>query len=181
MVVVADLIAYRCRHDRLVERLGTQTVPTRFGAFAAVTYRSTVDGTEHVALVKGDVAGRADVLVRVHAACIEHGLLHDLRCDCREKRDAALVMIEREGEGVLLHLSPQTPGGARADGVVDPREVTVDLREYGIGAQILADLGLTSIRLLTTTPKRIHGLEGYGLTVGDQLALERSPLTHGLA
>ncbi len=196
MITIADLIAYRRRHDRLVERVVTTRLPTAFGDFEAFGYRSLVDDKHHVALVKGEVAGRADVLVRVHSECLTGDVFHSLRCDCGEQLEAALSMIEREGEGVLLYLSQEGRGigllnklrayRLQEDGydTVEANErlgLPADLRDYGIGAQILADLGLSSIRILTNNPKKIRGLEGYGLSVSAQIPIEQAPNEHNAA
>ena len=193
MITIADLIAYRRRNDRLVERVVATRLPTTFGDFEAVGYRSTVDDKHHVALVKGDVVGRPDVLVRVHSECLTGDVFHSLRCDCGEQLEAALSMIEREGQGVLLYLSQEGRGigllnklrayRLQEDGLdtVEANErlgLPADLRDYGIGAQILADLGLSSIRILTNNPKKIRGLEGYGLSVSAQLPIEHAPNPH---
>jgi 3,4-dihydroxy 2-butanone 4-phosphate synthase / GTP cyclohydrolase II len=196
MVTIADLIAYRRRNDKLIERVVSTRLPTTFGEFEAVGYRSLVDDKHHVALVKGDVAGHADVLVRVHSECLTGDVFHSLRCDCGEQLGSALSMIESEGEGVLLYLSQEGRGigllnklrayRLQEDGLdtVEANErlgLPADLRDYGIGAQILADLGLSSIRILTNNPKKIKGLEGYGLSVSAQIPIEHAPNAHNEA
>jgi 3,4-dihydroxy 2-butanone 4-phosphate synthase / GTP cyclohydrolase II len=196
MITIADLIAYRRRHDKLVERVVSTALPTGFGDFQVFGYRSLVDDKHHVALVKGDVAGKADVLVRVHSECLTGDVFHSLRCDCGEQLESALSMIEREGEGVLLYLAQEGRGigllnKLRAYKLQEEGFDTVDanlklglpadLRDYGIGAQILVDLGLSSIRILTNNPKKIRGLEGYGLSVSAQVPIEHLPNPHNEA
>jgi 3,4-dihydroxy 2-butanone 4-phosphate synthase/GTP cyclohydrolase II len=196
MVTVADLVAYRRRHEKLVERVVATRLPTAFGDFTAVGYRSLIDNKHHVALVKGEVDGAEDVLVRVHSECLTGDVFHSLRCDCGEQLESALSMIEQEGSGVLLYLSQEGRGigllnklrayKLQEEGLdtVDANlrlGLPVDLRDYGIGAQILVDLGLTSIRILTNNPKKISGLAGYGLSVADQIPIEHKSNPHNEA
>jgi 3,4-dihydroxy 2-butanone 4-phosphate synthase/GTP cyclohydrolase II len=196
MITVADLVAYRRRHEKLVERVVDTKLPTAFGEFVAVGYRSLVDNKHHVALVKGDVEGLEDVLVRVHSECLTGDVFHSLRCDCGEQLESALAMIEQEGRGVLLYLSQEGRGIGLLNKLkayklqeagldtVDANlrlGLPADLRDYGIGAQILVDLGLSSIRILTNNPKKISGLAGYGLSVSDQLPIQHAPNPHNEA
>jgi 3,4-dihydroxy 2-butanone 4-phosphate synthase/GTP cyclohydrolase II len=190
MVTVADLIEYRRRKEQLVERVVSVRLPTTYGDFTAVAFRERLTGKQHVALVKGEVAGRPDVLVRVHSECLTGDVFHSLRCDCGEQLDLALRRISAEGEGVLLYLSQEGRGigllnKLKAYELQENGRDTVeanlelgfpaDARDYGIGNQILADLGLTTIRILTNNPKKLTGIEGFGLTVVAQLPIEVTP------
>jgi 3,4-dihydroxy 2-butanone 4-phosphate synthase/GTP cyclohydrolase II len=190
LITVADLIEYRRGHEQLVERVTTVSMPTAYGDFSAVAFREKLTGKHHVALVKGDVDGAEDVLVRVHSECLTGDVFHSLRCDCGEQLEQALQRIASEERGVLLYMAQEGRGigllnKLRAyelqENGLDTVEANLelgfqpDMRDYGIGNQILADLGLTTIRILTNNPKKITGIEGYGLEVVEQVPIETEP------
>jgi 3,4-dihydroxy 2-butanone 4-phosphate synthase/GTP cyclohydrolase II len=190
MITVADLVEYRRRHEKLVERGAAVRLPTDFGEFQAIAFREKLTGKTHVALVKGDVDGAEDVLVRVHSECLTGDVFHSLRCDCGEQLEHALAQIEAEGTGVLLYMAQEGRGIGLLNKLrayelqergLDTVEANVELgfpadaRDYGIGNQILADLGLSTIRILTNNPKKLTGIDGFGLTVVEQVPIAVVP------
>ena len=190
IITIAGLIAYRLRHEKLVQKVAEAKLPTRFGEFIALAYRSNVDAAEHVVLVKGDISGDEPVLVRVHSECLTGDVFGSLRCDCSDQVRLAMRSIAEEGRGVFLYMRQEGRGiglhnklraYALQDQGMDTVEANValgfppDLRDYGVGAQILADLGLHNIRLLTNNPKKVVGLESFGLKIVETVPLIASP------
>ncbi len=190
MITVEDLIEYRRRTEKLVERMTSVRLPTAYGDFTAIAFREKLTGKHHVALVKGQVEGEEDVLVRVHSECLTGDVFHSLRCDCGEQLEQALARIGSEERGVVLYMAQEGRGIGLLNKLkayelqengMDTVEANLelgfapDMREYGIGNQILADLGLSTIRILTNNPKKITGIEGFGLTVVEQVPIEISP------
>ena len=195
MITVADLIEYRRRTEKLVERTTSVRLPTSYGEFTAVAFRERLSGKHHLALVRGEVDRKENVLVRVHSECLTGDVFHSLRCDCGEQLEQALARIGSEERGVLLYMAQEGRGIGllnkfRAyelqESGMDTVEANLELgfppdaRDYGIGNQILADLGLSTIRILTNNPKKIIGIEGFGLTVVEQVPIEVSPNAENL-
>ena len=190
LVLVKDLIAYRMRNEKLVKRIAEFTLPTTLGNWTGVAYEMTIDHNTHVALVMGEIGDGKDLLVRVHSECLTGDALHSIRCDCAAQRDGAMAMIAQEGRGVFLYLRQEGRGIGLAnklrayelqDRGADTVEANlalglpVDKRDYGMGSQILYDLGVREMRLITNNPKKIFGLEGYGLKIVDRVPMHTPP------
>jgi 3,4-dihydroxy 2-butanone 4-phosphate synthase / GTP cyclohydrolase II len=191
LISIADLIAYRRQHEVLVTKVAEANIPTLYGEFRSIAYESVVDGRTHVALVTGDIGEGTDVLTRVHSECLTGDVFGSLRCDCGEQLDRAMELIGKEGRGVILYIRGHE---GRAIGIThklrayelqdrgrDTVEANIELgfpadqRDYGIGAQILYDLGVRSMRLLTNNPEKRAGLEGHGLTIKERIPLQTEP------
>jgi 3,4-dihydroxy 2-butanone 4-phosphate synthase/GTP cyclohydrolase II len=193
IISVADLIAYRYRHERLVQRVAEARLPTPFGEFKVIAFKSSTDPDEHLAMVMGDVATDEPVLVRVHSQCLTGDVFHSLRCDCGEQIEIAMKRIAAEGRGVVLYMRQEGRGigihnkikaYALQDEGLDTVEANISLgfkpdqRDYGVGAQILADLGVRNMRLMTNNPKKMSGLESFGLNIVEQLPITTQPNPH---
>jgi 3,4-dihydroxy 2-butanone 4-phosphate synthase / GTP cyclohydrolase II len=196
LISIADLIAYRRRHEKLVRRVAEATIPTPFGPFTAIGYESEVDANQHIALVKGEPAGKPNVLVRMHSECLTGDVFASLRCDCGTQLHDAMRKIAEEGEGVIVYIRGHEGRGIGImhklqayklqDAGRDTVEANIELgfpadaRDYGTGAQILVDLGLSTLRLLSNNPAKRAGLEGYGLEIVDRVPIETTPTTENL-
>ena len=197
MLTIADLIAYRRQHEKQIAQVASAKLPTLFGDFQAIDYQSLVDGSEHVALVCGDISDGKDVLVRVHSECLTGDVFASLRCDCGTQLHSAMQMVAKEGRGVVLYMRGHEGRGIglmhklqayqlqeQGQDTVDANlslGLPADARDYGTGAQILADLGVKSMRLLTNNPAKRAGLEGYGLSITERVPLTTVPTAENAA
>lgn len=192
-VTVAQIISHRLKTERLVHRVAEAYLPTEFGDFRVIAYENDVDQREHVALIKGEIAGEDDVLVRMHSECLTGDVFHSQRCDCGQQLQTSLRRIEKEGKGVVVYMKQEGRGiglnnkirayqlQERGMDTVEANELLgfpPDLRDYGIGVQVLLDLGIKSMRLMTNNPKKIIGLQGYGLSVTEQVPITVKPNRH---
>lgn len=192
-VTVAQIISHRLKTERLVHRVAEAFLPTEFGDFRVIAYENDVDQREHVALIKGEIAGEDDVLVRMHSECLTGDVFHSQRCDCGQQLQTSLRRIEKEGKGVVVYMKQEGRGiglnnkirayqlQERGMDTVEANELLgfpPDLRDYGIGVQVLLDLGIKSMRLMTNNPKKIIGLQGYGLSVTEQVPITVKPNRH---
>jgi len=197
MISIADLIRYRRHREKLVRRISEARIPTKYGEFTAYVFESLLDGTEHMAFVRGEVAGKSNVLVRVHSECLTGDVFGSIRCDCGLQLDLALERVAEENEGVIVYLRGHEGRGIglghklRAYTLQDQGRDTVeanvelgfpiDSREYGIGSQILVDLGITTMRVMTNNPAKYGGLEGYGLEIVERVPLRSRPTDENIA
>jgi 3,4-dihydroxy 2-butanone 4-phosphate synthase/GTP cyclohydrolase II len=195
VINIAQLIAYRLKSERFVVREAVTRLPSAYGEFTLYAYRNELDNGNHLAVVKGDVQGEKDVLIRMHSECLTGDVFASLRCDCGPQLEGALALIAKEEKGVLVYLRQEGRGiglinKIKAYALQETGQDTVeanaslgfkpDLRDYGVGAQILCDLGLSTVRIITNNPRKIVGLEGYGLTVTDRVAMPAACNRHNL-